>query len=345
MTQPAQSSGHEWPKIPSYLTEPIVFRDKNLGLAMVAGYEGKQWVFKVNSGNWMTVRPVGPDDPIFIGDALNEPAPVASVAQAAQPQEVPAEPKPVPCFACGTNNATRRMAMCDVCYRDISGVPAAQEVPAEQPAPMCEGCAYPELWEAATPTSKPGTPIPDWHHDQKERDEDGDKFSILCRTKGVPMTEKELEARAKSLSKFVEENATNGAGEEWKVNFAPYQAKEWLAASIRTQARAAEERVRIAESIIECIGLFLKMERPLSLPDVAKKIESLAQNTEHFQARERELREKLEGLLRDWDWGESNSLYGLDENGNKIPMRGGTECAKELRALLASHWPAQKLQE
>ena len=44
--------------------------------------------------------------------------------------------------------------------------------------------------------------------------------------------------------------------------------------------------------------------------------------------------------MRDWDWGESNSLYGLDENGNKIPMRGGTECAKELRALLASHWPA-----
>ena len=62
----------------------------------------------------------------------------------------------------------------------------------------------------------------------------------------------------------------------------------------------------------------------------------------HLQAaRERELREKLERLLRDWDWGES-ILYGLDENGNKIPMRGGTECAKELRALLASHWPAQK---
>ena len=61
-----------------------------------------------------------------------------------------------------------------------------------------------------------------------------------------------------------------------------------------------------------------------------------------LEAKERELREKLEGLVRDWDWGESNSLYGLDENGNKIPMRGGTECAKELRALLASHWPAAK---
>ena len=67
------------------------------------------------------------------------------------------------------------------------------------------------------------------------------------------------------------------------------------------------------------------------------------ENTVAFiRARERKLREKLKGLLRDWDWGESNSPYGLDENGNKIPMRGGTECAKELRALLASHWPAQK---
>ena len=67
------------------------------------------------------------------------------------------------------------------------------------------------------------------------------------------------------------------------------------------------------------------------------------ENTVAFiRARERKLQEKLKGLLRDWDWGESNSPYGLDENGNKIPMRGGTESAKELRALLASHWPAQK---
>src|SRR5271170_7800981 len=79
-TQTKVVAGHEWPDIPAYLTEPIVFRDKNLGLAMVAGYEGKQWVFKVNSANWMTVRPVGPDDPMFIVDALNAP-PAASLRQ------------------------------------------------------------------------------------------------------------------------------------------------------------------------------------------------------------------------------------------------------------------------
>jgi hypothetical protein len=32
---------------------------------------GLQWIMKVNGdGNWMTVRPVGPDDPVFV-EALN----------------------------------------------------------------------------------------------------------------------------------------------------------------------------------------------------------------------------------------------------------------------------------
>lgn len=60
-----------YPAIPTYLTDPIVFLDRNLGVAMVAMYHGEQWVFKVNSGNWMTVRKVGLQDPTFIMERLN----------------------------------------------------------------------------------------------------------------------------------------------------------------------------------------------------------------------------------------------------------------------------------
>lgn len=70
-----------WPAIPKYLLEPIVFRDANLGIAMVAGYHGEQWIFKVNSGNWMTVRKVDVRDPTFIMGALNLP-PTPSLPEA-----------------------------------------------------------------------------------------------------------------------------------------------------------------------------------------------------------------------------------------------------------------------
>jgi hypothetical protein len=62
-----------WPTIPGYLGNPIVFRDANLGIAMVATYQGSQWIFKINSGQWMTVRKVDDRDPSFIMEPLNAP--------------------------------------------------------------------------------------------------------------------------------------------------------------------------------------------------------------------------------------------------------------------------------
>ena len=61
-----------WPKIPAYLKDPKVFLDKNLGMVMVAGEEGDQWIYRVHDGHWCSVRKVGPQDPLFVV-ALNEP--------------------------------------------------------------------------------------------------------------------------------------------------------------------------------------------------------------------------------------------------------------------------------
>ena len=63
----------EYPEIPAYLVNPIVFRDKNLGIAMVAGDEGEQWIFRAHNGHWCSVRKVNVDDPMFILEALNKP--------------------------------------------------------------------------------------------------------------------------------------------------------------------------------------------------------------------------------------------------------------------------------
>lgn len=63
-----------WPDIPKTCREPVVFMDKNLGLAMVAKWEGEQqWVFKVVNGRWVSVRMVGPLDPSMI-EPLNRAA-------------------------------------------------------------------------------------------------------------------------------------------------------------------------------------------------------------------------------------------------------------------------------
>lgn len=64
----------EWPKIPDTLKEPIVFKDKNLGIAMLCflGDTGKQWIFRVHNGHWCSVRMVSPDDPVFV-EKLNRP--------------------------------------------------------------------------------------------------------------------------------------------------------------------------------------------------------------------------------------------------------------------------------
>ena len=63
----------------------------------------------------------------------------------------------------------------------------------------------------------------------------------------------------------------------------------------------------------------------------------------HQAARERELREELEGLvLVHQGLRREQEVYTrLDENGNKCCCAGEAN-VERLRALLASHWPAQK---
>lgn len=64
----------DYPEIPDYLIDPIVFRDANLGTAMVATWHGQQWVFAVHpAGKWITIRRTNSDDPLFI-EAINQKA-------------------------------------------------------------------------------------------------------------------------------------------------------------------------------------------------------------------------------------------------------------------------------
>lgn len=56
-----------YPTIPDYLIDPIVFKDANLGTAMVAMWHDEQWVFAVHpAGQWVTKRRVNSSDPLFI---------------------------------------------------------------------------------------------------------------------------------------------------------------------------------------------------------------------------------------------------------------------------------------
>jgi hypothetical protein len=55
-----------WPTIPDSCQTPIVFEDKNLGICMLAMLGGVQWILRVHDGHWCTLRPVGPNDPLFV---------------------------------------------------------------------------------------------------------------------------------------------------------------------------------------------------------------------------------------------------------------------------------------
>jgi hypothetical protein len=59
------------PVIPTYLSNPIVFRDAQLGIAMVAHWNGEQWIFRVHSGHWCSVRKADVFDPSLI-EPLNK---------------------------------------------------------------------------------------------------------------------------------------------------------------------------------------------------------------------------------------------------------------------------------
>jgi hypothetical protein len=70
-------SDYQWPDIPKYLDNPIVFMDANQGnprIKMVADYEGEQWIFQITNGQWMTVRKTDERDPLFIMCPLNVPS-------------------------------------------------------------------------------------------------------------------------------------------------------------------------------------------------------------------------------------------------------------------------------
>jgi hypothetical protein len=66
-----------YPEIPSWLVDPIVFRDKNLGIAMVAHVriagttELEQWIYRSHNGHWCSVRKVDERDPMFMLEKLN----------------------------------------------------------------------------------------------------------------------------------------------------------------------------------------------------------------------------------------------------------------------------------
>jgi len=79
--------GDKWPVVPHWLRDPIVFRDKNLGIALVATTpQGEQWIHKIVNGQWMTVRKTDERDPMFIVGALNQP-PQPPLAPGEQPPE------------------------------------------------------------------------------------------------------------------------------------------------------------------------------------------------------------------------------------------------------------------
>ena len=60
------------PLIPRWLVNPMVFEDHNLGIVMVAGKTGEQWIYRVHGDHWCSVRPVSADDPMFILEKLND---------------------------------------------------------------------------------------------------------------------------------------------------------------------------------------------------------------------------------------------------------------------------------
>ena len=109
--------------------------------------------------------------------------------------------------------------------------------------------------------------------------------------------------------------------------------EEQLRACIRyTAARLRDEHEDLEEDIYAAVLNFIRVRERDAL---VKFIGSQARAAEE---RERELREKLEGLRDDCDEKET-SLRNLGEPEIADEVQRHTE---QLNALLASHWPAQK---
>jgi len=73
----------EWPSIPGWMENPLVFRDANLGIVLVAdrGEYRDQWIYRIHGSTprwcWVSVRKVDERDGFQLVDALNLPKPVS----------------------------------------------------------------------------------------------------------------------------------------------------------------------------------------------------------------------------------------------------------------------------
>lgn len=72
-------SEQTWPAVPKWMVNPLVFRDANLGIVLVAGADGDQMIHRVTSDgrNWVTVRKVDERDGFKLVEALNVLTPAA----------------------------------------------------------------------------------------------------------------------------------------------------------------------------------------------------------------------------------------------------------------------------
>ena len=61
----------DWPEIPKWMVNPMVFRDTNLGIVLVSGKDGEQWIHRIVQGKWLSVRPVDERDGIKLVQPLN----------------------------------------------------------------------------------------------------------------------------------------------------------------------------------------------------------------------------------------------------------------------------------
>jgi len=84
----------EWPSIPGWMENPLVFRDANLGIVLVAdrGEHRDQWIYRIHGSTprwcWVSVRKVDERDGFQLVDALNLPAPVSLPPVTVEAREV-----------------------------------------------------------------------------------------------------------------------------------------------------------------------------------------------------------------------------------------------------------------
>jgi hypothetical protein len=94
----------EWPAIPEWMVNPLVFRDKNLGIVLVAGKDGEQMIYRLHvstpfpstEAHWCSLRKVDERDGFQMVDALNLPNPISLPPVEVSAREVAPEPQPNP---------------------------------------------------------------------------------------------------------------------------------------------------------------------------------------------------------------------------------------------------------